>query len=442
MGQEIFYCSRCRRRLTTAEFEKGLGVRIGSQVACTDCLPEVVGSFTAQEQRDFAKEIAALKKTPPRESRRSSTAHIPIPRPKPGSSFASRHPKSGPLLLTIAGVTVVVVLGIVLLAPRGRSSPPVAPPPPPPVQEDAATRAAREAVDRARKTRGELETQIAVWAQAARAAEGTRFHKEALETHQALLEQRKSTQGREAAEVEAQAQPLLDREEFGAAAEHFERARSRHEQPEWKSLMDAKGRVVRARAEALFSDLLPRAVEARRGGKESEVASARDRLGRWKLPDLSAEFDRRLAAVAPTERPWKPVFDGKTLEFLQRSSRSGWEVRDGALVPAVSNAGQTTAEFGDGEVRIRFEAKEVNVVYFMIRKAGSEGTVAKWNTSAFRPYEGKPCELLFTCRGDSVTASLNGQSVPVEATGSPRKGILQFNAQAKLFRILSIESRE
>jgi hypothetical protein len=117
-------------------------------------------------------------------------------------------------------------------------------------------------------------------------------------------------------------------------------------------------------------------------------------------------------------------------------------VRDGALVPAVSNAGQTTAEFGDGEVRIRFEAKEVNVVYFMIRKAGSEGTVAKWNTSAFRPYEGKPCELLFTCRGDSVTASLNGQSVPVEATGSPRKGILQFNAQAKLFRILSIESRE
>jgi hypothetical protein len=327
--------------------------------------------------------------------------------------------------------------------PRRPEPPAAAPVPARTPDEDGRTRAARSAIERARQApKADLEAQIAAWAEASRQAQGTPLQKEAYEAHQTLLEQRRVLQARDAAELDAKARPLLEREEFGAALESYERARARRDTEEWKGLMDAKVRLVRAKADALFATLLPGASEARQEGREADVRATRDRVARWRLPELADRLEKHLAGVAPADRRWRPVFDGRSLEFLTRNSRPGWAVRDGALEPAVSNAGQTIEEFEDGELRIRFEARDVDAVYFTMRRTPTEGFKASWNTGAFKPLQGKACELVFRCRGDSVTATLNGQPLALEASGRPRKGILQFNARAKHFRIFSIEFRD
>ena len=63
MGQEIFYCFKCRERLTTADLEKGQGLKLGNRVSCTECLPQLLGSLSPAEQSEFARQIAARNMT-------------------------------------------------------------------------------------------------------------------------------------------------------------------------------------------------------------------------------------------------------------------------------------------------------------------------------------------------------------------------------------------
>ncbi|HVE40072.1 MAG TPA: hypothetical protein VNM14_09310 [Planctomycetota bacterium] len=443
MGQEILYCAKCARRLTTADFEKGLGIRVGPKVSCTDCLQDLVASLTPQEQRDFAKAVAQ-RQASRSEPKRGSTPQIPIVKPPRASSTSSK----GGLLLATAGVGAMLLVIIVLASGRSeKQEPPVVVAPPQAPVESAATRAAREAVERARQASGDIDARIAAWARALPATQGTSYQKEASEMHQGLLDLRKSAHAKEALELDAQTAPLLDREEFVAAGDLIERARRRHDSPEWGALIEARLRTLRARADSLFVSVVQTASEARRNGQTLELKAARDRVARWQRPDLAAELERTLAAALPasaasSERPWRAIFDGKTLEFMTIASRTGWEVQDGAIVMKTPNAINTREEFGDGEIRFRFEARDVDTVLFGVRRVSKEMYRVEWKTRSFRPLEGKICELIFTCKGDAVTAQLNGESVEVLAQGRPAHGCLTFSARAKLFRILSVDARK
>ena len=456
MGQEILYCARCARRLTTGDIEKGLGIHVGVKVSCTDCLPALVSSLSPQEQREFAKEVAQ-RKTARSEAKRTSTAHVPVIKtPRAGTPVASGS-KARPLL-ALAGIGGVVLLAAVLLLSGGSEKPPpapVRPPVKPPTEESASNRAAREAVERARRSSSsDLDAQIAAWAQAQTAVQGTSFHKEASEMHQGLLDMRKAAHAKEASELDAQTAPMLDREEFVSAAELVERARRRHDTPGWAALIDAKLRSVRERADALFPALLKQATDARLRKKANEVQAARERLGRWQRPDLMAEFDKAVAAAVPggtdpsppppavvPSRPWRAIFDGKSLDFMVRQSRDGWEIQDGTLQMKIPNAVQTREPFKDAEFRVRFEAKEIELVYFDVRRAAGDYHRVQWTTNSFRPLEGKLCELMIACRGDSVKAWVNGEPVEVETTGTPVRGSLGFNGRAKSMRVHSLEVR-
>jgi hypothetical protein len=152
-------------------------------------------------------------------------------------------------------------------------------------------------------------------------------------------------------------------------------------------------------------------------------------------------------ASAASQNPWTPIFDGKNLDGFVKQGPMTWRVENGAMVwdPTVSarNTVQTVKKFADVEIRIRFDVRQdLDHVWFASRQ-GEEGryTVSWWNERC-RQLKGRPQELLFTCRGESVSATLNGQGVPIEADRRPREGALQFDASGPGVRIFSIDYRE
>jgi hypothetical protein len=143
--------------------------------------------------------------------------------------------------------------------------------------------------------------------------------------------------------------------------------------------------------------------------------------------------------------PWKPIFDGRSLRGFVTGIEDAWHVQDGRFVHdnPVDNAAQTQEEFGDGDIRFRFEIKAVRSLWVAVRQDGKGGSFCiRLEGSEIAALQGGEHELLFSCRGDKVTAVFDGKARPVEGAGNPRTGRIQFNSFDGSFRIRSLEYRE
>ena len=144
-------------------------------------------------------------------------------------------------------------------------------------------------------------------------------------------------------------------------------------------------------------------------------------------------------------RPWRPLFDGKTLDFLNSQDKNDWRVENGAVthVAGRTGAAQSVEVFGDAEFRVRFEAKDCNLFRFTVRQ-GAEGSISMTlDGAAVAALGGGVHEILLACRGESVTATIDGRPATLETIGKPLpRGHLQFNAPDGTVRILSIDTRE
>jgi hypothetical protein len=138
---------------------------------------------------------------------------------------------------------------------------------------------------------------------------------------------------------------------------------------------------------------------------------------------------------------WVALFDGRSTEFLRPNP--SWKVERGALVndPNEANAGQTVQEFENGELRIRFEGRDLVSIYFAIRQSDRGGYSVLFDKSQIKSMEGRPHELVFVCQGDKVTAFLDGKPATFSKVEPTRRGCLQFNATGGSLRVLSIEYR-
>jgi len=151
-------------------------------------------------------------------------------------------------------------------------------------------------------------------------------------------------------------------------------------------------------------------------------------------------------ATAAGEAPWKPIFNGTNLDAFQHQGPEIWKIERGALVwdPSVPgrNSVQTAKVFGDAELRIRFDVvQDLEHVLFSIRQGLNGHYTAGWYNEKALELKGQPHELIFVCRGESVSATLDGKSVPIETNGRPREGALQFVASGPGLRVFSIETR-
>jgi hypothetical protein len=142
----------------------------------------------------------------------------------------------------------------------------------------------------------------------------------------------------------------------------------------------------------------------------------------------------------PAGKPWRPLFDGSTVNCL-RGVPGSWRVESGALayIPGTDDAAQTREDFGgDGELRIRFEVKDAERLWFVYRQ-GTGG----WGVDVpqLKSLEGKPHELVFAAKGDQVTATLDGKPLNFSTVQPVKSGCLQFNGRGRLVRILSMDVR-
>ncbi len=156
---------------------------------------------------------------------------------------------------------------------------------------------------------------------------------------------------------------------------------------------------------------------------------------------LSGGELRTLYEKGAGTKPWRPLFDGKTLGVLNPQSHASWRVEDGALLLSGSGAAQSAEEFGDGEFRFRFEGSGIDNLYFKVRQGAGGGVAVTFNTNSFAALGPGPHELVFTCQGDSVTATLDGRAVAATIEGKGRTGRLQWNANGKRLRVLSVDVR-
>ncbi|HEV3029900.1 MAG TPA: hypothetical protein VG457_20140 [Planctomycetota bacterium] len=168
--------------------------------------------------------------------------------------------------------------------------------------------------------------------------------------------------------------------------------------------------------------------------------------------DLKDEAARAKAALAdqglsvenPGEKAWKPLFDGKSKESVLNGDAPGWKIEDGKLlgVTGINDAAQTRENFTDGQVRVRFEGQDLERLWFKLRQGGAAGVGYAINMDGDLKFlDGKPHELIFTARGDKVTATLDGKQTPVLVEGPATSGCLQFNGTGKRLAILSIDFR-
>ena len=75
MGKEVVYCFNCGVRLLRADFEKGAAFKVGSECACTDCLPDLLALLPPKERAAFEKGQANqdIKSAP-----RRGTGRVPM----------------------------------------------------------------------------------------------------------------------------------------------------------------------------------------------------------------------------------------------------------------------------------------------------------------------------------------------------------------------------
>jgi hypothetical protein len=144
---------------------------------------------------------------------------------------------------------------------------------------------------------------------------------------------------------------------------------------------------------------------------------------------------------APKDGTWTPLFDGRSMDCLRRGD--GWKVVRGAIQndPTVVNSAQTSFEFENGDLRIRFECRGVDALSFRVRQNPQGASGLFFDGATVRPLEGKPHELIFMCRGDTVTAALDGKPMPLTESTAARNGCLQFNATNGVLRVTSIDFR-
>ena len=452
MGQEILYCFKCQERVTSAELEAAKGLRFGLRTACKKCVPDLLATLTEQERKDLVAKVQAASTPDPRTSTGKYVLSTTTPRSRSVPAVPARPASGSNSVWAVAvGVVLIVIAAIAFLMNLGGSAPPrEAPTPPPtgkPATESSRDRAAREALNRAKSlSASDLEAQVSAYAEAARLAGATPYEREARERYEGMLDMRRKAYVREIVVIEERAKALASKEEFGSSIALFEAARTLHAAPEWKTQIDAEVELYRKAAETAFADVKAKASLAREKGAEDELKVLLERVSRWSLPQLGKDLEAHLAALpSPVDaRPWTPIFDGKSLDFLVSNGEGAWVVENGGLVHVKDRkqSAQTKRQFTDGEFRIRFEERQLTHAGFALRQGLGYYGVA-WNRVELGQMAGREHELLAVFRGNEVLVTLDGKPQKVEKFGiTPFVGPLQFNVYGEYFAVKSLEFRE
>jgi hypothetical protein len=459
MGKEIVYCFRCQKRILGSEFERGQAYQLENSSCCSSCAVHVLETLPPK-----AKEQLLAKMFKATQERQQSNTSIPKPT-GPGSTpripIVPLRPPAAPARssttpVVVIGIGIVVLVGVVLAVVSGGGSPPptstVAPPPPKPRPQppdpglspeeqrraSVAKESLRKARDFAQANPKDLEGQARQWRAALTDAQKTGYEAEAKRELEKTEIRVKETLAQEVVDFEKRAQEITGRRDYAAALDLVAKERLRKNTPEWVAVLDRVERDIRAAAARRFAELKEQAIAARIRGAKAEIDAAKSEVAKWGIPEYLPELD------VAVQGAWTPIFDGKTNACLSRECLAWWQVVDGALYPVKGNfqAGQSKTDFGDGEIRFRFASKGCSLVALSVRQGDGSCRLSIYRSTLEAMGEGAQ-EVVFTCRGAQVTATVNGKPMNLELPPKilPR-GRLQFGNSEGEFRLLGLDYRE
>jgi hypothetical protein len=342
VGREIFYCFNCQERLTGDDLEQGRGFQVSGKVCCADCTEGILAFMPPDEQETFRRRIARLR--PPEEA-----ASEPAPEPREGTR--SRRRQSSPRLPAVkegldetppeparrlspvvlaciaAGVTLAIALPILFLMPRKPARPKapeaaatvepsaaaapaaVAAAPDPPASDPTLPESLRLARAFVRAHPDDLSGQIALYEKAKWDVDKTPHYEAFKKELEALIARQRKSFAPELERLDQEAKGPLDREEFRAALDLWEKARPRHPVDEWTLVVDKKMGEVWDRATKVYRELKQQVLDARSRGSAVEAGRIRDRVLVWGLERYTKDIDQLLsgAVVAADPAPPKPA---------------------------------------------------------------------------------------------------------------------------------------
>lgn len=455
MGKEIVYCFKCRRKILGHEYEKGQAFQVENNVCCSACAVHVLETLPPKAKEQLLAKM--FKATQERGQSNSPTPSKPVTQRIVMAPFrpvaAPPRSSSQGLIIGIVAVVVALVLAVVLLSGGGSKPTPVAVTPPAPIPRPAgppapsaeeqrlaanAKEALRRARDFAQSNPKDAEGQVKQWRAALIDAKNTGFEEEA-KRELAKAELRfKDAAAQELIDFEKASKEICARHDYGAALDAVAKERQRRSSPEWTATLDRVDKDIRDSAAQQFVDVKGRAAAARAKNSKAEMDAFRAEVAKWGLPEYVPQLEAAL------EIPWRPIFDGRSIECLSGGSKQYWRVVDGALMPVVDKiqAGQSKGEYGDGEFRYRFTILGSSSLSLGVRQAATSVRISL-ERNQIGLLGGGEHVAVFTCRGDTVTATLDGKPVPVEGPPQPLpKGRLQFNSPDGEFRILALDYRD
>ena len=345
MGREIVYCCKCQRRILGDELDKGNAYQVGNQFTCSTCAVHLLETLPPREKEKLlAKMFQETKErqggpshgsrgpspTPRRGTPAPEIKVIKVPAAVPGAPRSRPGPKWG--LLAGIGLGILATILAVLALGGGGGTPveEVRPPArtPGPSREEQRRQAAADAIRKARDfvqaNASDVDRAVALWQEAVFASDGTSYQADARHEQEAAQARQRDRVAKELADLDQRISGFVSKEEYKAAQDDLESARSRHAAPEWALEISRKSGTLAEAAAKNLAKVKEQAAAARREGDEAAAAELRDKVARWGLPKSVSEFDQGLAAVALP----KPLADPALVGYWPLDEGSGQTAGD------------------------------------------------------------------------------------------------------------------
>ena len=360
MGQEILYCSRCRTRVVSGDFEKGEAFRIGEEVACNKCGMALLAKapVAVQQQILEQKKRALDRKTAPAR---------PPPAPRPPVPETPREPtlsRTGIAVLGGIGLALVVMVGMLAMS----SSPPAPKPADagPDPREIAAQGAIKVALSYIKDHPAEFDEHARLLKQVASEYPGTPAAVEAGREIDAVARRRKEAADAELASLLSKAREMGAGGEYQKALDLLEPARKKR--PE----IDARIKELTDTMAKEFPALRDRGVQARKKYDITEVELVRTQIAKWGSRRYAEELEKALSEVSPV------ITQRDNGNFMLR-------VSEGLIV------GKRLKRLGDGEWTVTSEWTQPEDYIEWVVSCQKPGTYAlRLNYAAPKEYKGVP----------------------------------------------------
>jgi hypothetical protein len=329
MGKEVVYCFNCGVRLLRADFEKGAAFKVGSECACTDCLPDLLALLPPKERAAFEKGQANqdIKSAPrrgtgrvpmaDRPTRKITSTRIrvnPVPEEEEEEEEEGRRKpapkKKGklPLILGVAGGLVVVIL-VIVLATRKSKPPPeievgsVTKPPvtdaAPKAPADAPAAALQKARDYQTQNPEDYEGQVQQFMDVAMKYDKTPASEEALKEANAVKDKIARGLTPQMEKLLAQIKEPLDVEEYNKALNILDKEKDdAGAKPAWIQQIDKQIDLIRSDVKNKYEEVKKKAQEAKDKGDAADLSAQRGRLVKWGIQRLIDEFDEKFGTAA------------------------------------------------------------------------------------------------------------------------------------------------